>query len=157
MTWFHSPANGSTAQMLETLRQLRFATITVSALPTHLIVHRHCICVSSVPTKSIESTRIWSLATYFIPCSRFPWCARIRTVVPMRSQPSQFASLRNALATMEIIPYAIAPSATAIGTTRDVVVITLCIVVCSQHGKWILRCRCTWSSRLSACCAKLSH
>lgn len=157
MTWFRSPASGSTVPMLATLRQLRFATITASASPTHQTVRRHCICASSVPTKYIESTRIWSLATYFIPCSRFPWCARIRTVVPMRSQPSQFASLRNALATMEIIPYAIAPSATAIGTTRVVVVIMLCIVVCSQHGKWILRCRCTWSNRLSACCAKLSH
>lgn len=157
MTWCRSPASGSTVPMPATLRQPRYATITASASPTHQTVRRHCICVSSVPTKYIESTRIWSSATYFIPCSRCPWCARIRTVVPMKSQPSQFASLRNALATTEIIPYAIVLSATAIGTTRDVVEITLCIVVCSRLGKWIPRCRCTWSSRLSVCYAKLSH
>lgn len=157
MTWFRSLASESTALMPATLRQLRYATITASASRMHQIALRHCICVSSVPTRYTESTRIWSLATYFIPCSRFPWCARIRIVVPMRSLPSQFASLRNAPATMEIIPYAIVPSATAIATTRDVVEITLCIEVCSRPGKWILRCRCTWSSQLWVCCAKLSR
>lgn len=157
MTWFPSPASGNIVPMLAMLRQPKYATITASASPTPQTVHRHCICASSAPMRYTGSMRIWSLAIYFIPCSRFPWCARTRTAAPTRSLPFPFASPPSAPVTMEIIPYAIVPSVIAIVITHDVVVIMLSIAACNPLGKWIPRCRCIWSNRWSVCCAKRSH
>jgi len=72
-----------------------------------------------------------------------------RTVEPLISMQYQYVSRRNVRATMEIIQFVTACSATILDIIIDGVETTLYTVAYLSFGIWMQRCKLTWWNRLS--------
>lgn len=102
--------------------------------------------VSMVCENKVRSNASVDCIGDFLLFHLFKYC---RIVVPPKNQRSPFASLPNVPVTMAIIQFDIVNSAMEIVIMRVVAVITLCIAVYSQLGKWTPKCKRTWWKRLS--------